>query len=382
MHVAFYAPLKPPDHPVPSGDRRVARLLVEALRRGGHRVTLASRLRSLDSVDDSVRQQRLAVLGERLATRLIRRYRHDPAQRPDLWLTYHLYYKAPDWIGPRVADALDIPYVVAEASLAGKRLVGLWAAGERAARAALTRADAVIGLNSADRAGVLPALSDPARWVTMAPFLDRAPFDSALLQRAESRHRLTETLALDPREPWLIALAMMRGDVKLRSYQMLGRAMAALGPRRFALLVAGDGPARADVEAAFAPLGTRVRFLGALSEEQVPALLAAGDLFVWPALGEAYGMALLEAQAAGLPAIAGASGGVGDIVADRETGLLVPPRDVGSITAAMVMLLDDAAMRQRLGAAARRKVAAEHDLNAAARQLDQVLAAVLAAPVP
>ena len=46
MRIAFYAPLKPPDHPVPSGDRRIARLLLEALRRAGHEVALASRLRS------------------------------------------------------------------------------------------------------------------------------------------------------------------------------------------------------------------------------------------------------------------------------------------------------------------------------------------------
>ena len=46
MHVAFYAPMKPPDHPVPSGDRRMARLLMQALAHAGHRVVLASRFRS------------------------------------------------------------------------------------------------------------------------------------------------------------------------------------------------------------------------------------------------------------------------------------------------------------------------------------------------
>src|SRR5579863_3598386 len=247
MHIAFYAPLKPPDHPVPSGDRRVARLLTKALRRGGHRVTLASRLRSRDAAGNPERQRRLADLGEQLAARLVRRYRRDPASRPDLWFTYHLYYKAPDWIGPRVADELGIPYVVAEASAADKRLQGPWAIGEQATRAALRRADAVIGLSSADRERVVPLLADPARWRALPPFLDRAPFEAAIAQRAETRAGLARSLSLESRQPWLIAVAMMRDDVKQHSYWLLGRALARLHDRRFALLVAGDGPSRRTV---------------------------------------------------------------------------------------------------------------------------------------
>ena len=60
MRIAFYAPLKPPDHPVPSGDRRMAQLLFEALRLAGHEPFLVSRLRSYDGSGDTVRQARLA----------------------------------------------------------------------------------------------------------------------------------------------------------------------------------------------------------------------------------------------------------------------------------------------------------------------------------
>ena len=60
MRVAFYAPLKPPDHPVPSGDRSMARLLIRALELAGHEVGLASRLRSRDTDGDPARQSRLA----------------------------------------------------------------------------------------------------------------------------------------------------------------------------------------------------------------------------------------------------------------------------------------------------------------------------------
>ena len=59
--------------------------------------------------------------------------------------------------------------------------------------------------------------------------------------------------------------------------------------------------------------------------------LREADLFVWPAINEAFGMALLEAQASALPVVAGASGGVGGIVASGETGLLVAARRCGGV---------------------------------------------------
>ncbi len=67
----------------------------------------------------------MAAKGQQLADKLIAKYKKLPkAKRPQAWFTYHLYYKAVDWIGPRVAAALDIPYLVAEASHAPKRARG------------------------------------------------------------------------------------------------------------------------------------------------------------------------------------------------------------------------------------------------------------------
>src|SRR5262249_36968065 len=153
MRIAFYAPLKPPDHPVPSGDRRMARLLMAALEAAGHEPVLAARLRSRDGTGNAPRQARLPALGANPAQRFVSRVAARPDLRPDLWLTYHVYYKAPDWIGPRVAEALRISYVVAEASLAEKRRDGPWQIGHRATAEAIRLADRVIGLNSADREG-------------------------------------------------------------------------------------------------------------------------------------------------------------------------------------------------------------------------------------
>ncbi|HKF73503.1 MAG TPA: glycosyltransferase family 4 protein [Stellaceae bacterium] len=380
MRIAFYAPLKPPDHPVPSGDRRVARLLMQALTIAGHEPILAARLRSRDGGGDRQRQARLRVVGTKLADRYLRRVSARPDLRPDLWLTYHVYYKAPDWIGPRVAAALRIPYVVAEASLAEKRRNGPWQIGHRAAADAIKRADRVIGLNSADREGVLPALARPEHWSVLLPFLDTAPFDAAIARRRAARARVAERWRLDPALPWLVTVAMMRADVKLDSYRLLGAALAHCLDRPFQLLVAGDGPAREHVKAALKPLGDRVRFLGRLEENEVPELLVASDLYAWPAIGEAYGLAILEAQAAGLPVVAGRTGGVGDIVEDGMTGFLVPVGDAAAFAAATAVLIDDDTRRARMGGAARRKIAASHDLAAAARRLDAVLRDLVPAP--
>src|SRR5437870_1402861 len=133
MRIAFYAPLKPPDHPVPSGDRRVGQLFLAALRLAGHQPALASRFRSYEGRGDPLRQARLAALGRGLADRFLRRCREVPESTPELWFTYHLYHKAPDWLGPTIAGALDIPYLVAEASDAPKQALGPWAAGQHAA---------------------------------------------------------------------------------------------------------------------------------------------------------------------------------------------------------------------------------------------------------
>src|SRR3546814_5822148 len=73
MRIAFYAPLKPPTHPNPSGDRQMARMLVQALRHAGHEVHLASRFRSREAAGNEARLQRLQRVGEKLAERLIRR---------------------------------------------------------------------------------------------------------------------------------------------------------------------------------------------------------------------------------------------------------------------------------------------------------------------
>ena len=354
LEIAFYAPMKPPDHPVPSGDRRIARMLIAALEAAGHNVSLVSRLRTWDGEGDPEVQRSFDESGGREAAHLLEIW--DAGGAPDLWFTYHLYYKAADWIGPRVAAGLGIPYVVAEASVAYKRAGGPWDPGHRQTLAALERAALVITLNPKDA----ERLPEPAKVRILPPFLDAGRF-------AAPREAANEP-------PLLVTAAMMRPGDKLASYRLLAEALGQLLDLDWRLQVCGDGPARAEVEAAFAgfPDG-RIAFLGAVEEDALPDLLAGGDLCVWPAVNEAYGMALLEAEAAGLPVVAGRSLGVPSVVAEGETGLLVPPGEASPFAAAVRELLTDPARRKVMGRAAAEKVRREHDLAAAAARLDGFL---------
>ncbi len=375
MRVAFYAPMKAPSHPLPSGDRRMARLLIAALQKTGCNVEQACAFCSFDATGDAMRQRRLGEIGRRAARVLSRRYLGRPTvDRPDLWFTYHLYHKAPDWLGPTVSRTLRIPYVVAEASHAPKQKLGPWAPGYEAASEAIASADLAFGLNSADSECVLPLLADPGRLVPLKPFIDTSGFTSAAANRERFRRTLIQAYGLEPEVPVLLTVAMMRHGDKLASYRLLGQALGRLRSRPWRLLVVGDGPARAEVEAALGPLRSRVIWLGELDGEALPAIYAGSDLYVWPAIGEAYGMAFVEAQAAGLPVVGGRTGGVPDVVADGETGRLVPIGDEQAFAAAVAELLDDADGRRAMGVCAGVRMRGDHDLSVAARALGSALA--------
>jgi glycosyltransferase involved in cell wall biosynthesis len=376
MRIAFYAPLKSPDHPVPSGDRRIGRLIQSALARNGHDVRLVSRFRSYDGAGNAARQATIRRRGEAEADRLVARFRRG-RWAPQLWFTYHLYHKAPDWVGPRAAKALGIPYVVAEASYAPKRADGPWAGGHRAVAAALAAADRLFVLNANDLACTRPLLAKPERAVRLAPFVDSEPYRRAARERLRHRAGIARRHRIPPDEPWLLAVAMMRPGDKLASYRVLGQALKRVAFRPWRLLVVGSGAAEPEVRRALAPLGGRVTYLGAIDERRLPPYYAAADLFVWPAINEAIGMAILEAQAAGTPAVVGRSGAIAAIVAYDATGLVLPVGDVAAFAAGVAALLKDAAARRRMGVNALAKVAAQHDLDAAARALERALAATL-----
>jgi len=319
----------------------MARAFMGLLRGLGHDVTTACHLRTFDRDGDAHRQQRLQSMGRRAADILLRQYARSPERRPDLWFTYHAYHKAPDLLGAAIAHASAIPYVVAEASIAGKQADGPSARGHAQTVHAVSEATAVLAMTRQDEEGLAPFVP-PHRLHHFPPFvsLDERPAD-----RGPARRELARDFGLDAGSAWMITVAMMRDDVKKTSYRLLARSLQQVRRRNWHLLVAGDGIARETIERAFAPVRSRVTFLGELPRPALSHLHAAADFMVWPALREAYGMALLEAQAAGLPVVACSDGGVVDIVRHGTTGLLVDRPAARPLAAAVDRLIADVGLR-------------------------------------
>lgn len=355
--IAFYAPMKSPDHPNPSGDRRTARLILKALDRGGWDTFLASKLRAHQRDGNPVAQDYLFVEAERLKDLLIREHEANP---PALWFTYHCYYKAPDLIGPDVAKALGIPYVIAEGYRAKKRLTGNYARFAAVAEDALDRADVIFNLTERGRGALERDQTEHQKLIQLNPF-------TALGD---------EPAAKNPTGPLkLLTVAMMREGDKTTSYTVLAQALKSV-PGDWRLDVIGDGVARERVQRLFAPFGDRVNFCGLIHDrDEMRAAYEAADLFVWPGVNEAFGMVFLEAQAAGTPCIAQNRDGVREVIGPM--GRLTHPDEPAALGAAIKYISADRAKLATLGADARAYVKAKHGVNAASATLTKALEELL-----
>jgi glycosyltransferase involved in cell wall biosynthesis len=143
------------------------------------------------------------------------------------------------------------------------------------------------------------------------------------------------------------------------------------------LVVAGDGPLRAELEAHVDRLGlsTAVTWLGWYRD--VARLYAAADLVVLSSRNEGTPLALIEGMAAGRPAVATAVGGVADVVSDGVTGLVVPPGDAGALASALSRLMTDRAARLAMGEAARADIARRYSAARLADDLDRLYRSIL-----
>ena len=219
------------------------------------------------------------------------------------------------------------------------------AVGRRACRAALGAADLVMANSrwAGRRCEEIAGRSLPMEVVHLGADV---PVGGAPDAAANGRVRIVTVAHL---------VARKRHDVVLR-------AMAMIDPeRRPEYLVIGDGPRREPLEklAGELGLGDRVRFIGQLANPDAVARAAACDLFVMPGVEEPFGVAFVEAMAAGLPAIGSrGEGGPEDIAAAGGGMVLVAPDDPGALAAEISRLSDDRAELARLGAEAQRTVVA------------------------
>lgn len=218
----------------------------------------------------------------------------------------------------------------------------------------------------ADRIAVVPPEVDTERF---RPVVDRA-------EREATRNRLGW-----PRdEPITLFVGRL---VERKGLEDLLQAMPLLS-RDTRLMVAGPGPTDDwRRRAAQTGLGERVRFLGLVENRQLPELYRAADLVAGPSRDrldaddvEGFGIVFLEAAASGVAVLATRAGGIPEAVEDTGNGLLVPPSDPKALAGAWDRLLEDDALRRRLGARGREGRARDHGPGSSARRLLEALATI------
>ncbi len=370
LRIAYYAPLKPPDHPIPSGDRQMARMLLAALQRAGYDAFLASRYISYSKRHgaEHLAEKKAGALAE--ADRLMAEW-EDLGVWPDLWFCYHPYDKSPDWLGEAICARLGIPMVTAEPCKTGQGPNGEWLPWRAEAQRGIAGADMNIVMTDSDRDYLATFVPDD-RVTRLDPFID-----ADLL--------VAEPVADDP---WkgagptacrLLTVGMMRPGAKLDSYTVLAEALARLTDLDWSLAIVGGGPGEATIRGLFGSgIAGRVHFAGERPPGEVLSLMAQADLLAWPGCREAYGMVYLEAATRGTPAAALKNMGVPLVVADGTSGLLADPPDAEHYALVLRRMIEDKALRERLGDGARRFVLDARSGARAAERLKDIIEAVMA----
>ena len=232
-----------------------------------------------------------------------------------------------------------------------------WAVGEKIARA---RFVACISHYCRSQAMIL---SDQAHWGKLRIVHCGVQPD---------RYRVVEHRAEGVRGDGTVRLLFVGRLAGVKGLPVLLEAFAGL-PDRYHLEVIGDGSEREQLQRQAASLpgdaGERVAFRGYRSQDEVAEALGRTDAFVLPSFAEGVPVVLMEALASGVPAVATAVAGVGELVVHGQSGRIVPPGDPVALGAAIRELGDDFQLRARYGAAGREAVVRGFDVEAEAGRL-------------
>jgi len=284
-----------------------------------------------------------------------------------------------------IGPSLGLPYAVvlhgAEVTVPGRLpgtrallarvlrgATGVVAAGEYAAAEAACAAGGTL-----PDVAVVPPGVDPARF---------RPIEAGVREATRVR------LGLPASGPLVVCASRL---VPRKGFDVVIEAATRVLPHRpgLTIAIAGAGRDRSRLRVVAGRHAVPVRFLGRVSDADLAALDGVADVFAmvcrdrWAGLEqEGFGIVFLEAAACGVPQVAGASGGAAEAEEDGVTGVVVrDPRDPDAVAAALATLLDDPALRARMGEAARRRAVDEYSWDLLAERLSSALRRWEAAPV-
>lgn len=212
---------------------------------------------------------------------------------------------------------------------------------------------------------VVPPGVDPVRFVPLGN---------------DERRKARASFGLDETGPVVVCVSRL---VPRKGFDTVIRAAAVVHAQfpNLVVAIAGSGRDLGRLERLAERLSSPVRFLGRVPDEQLPALYGCGDVFAmvnrtrWAGLEqEGFGIVFLEAAAAGVAQLGGASGGAADAVADGQTGLLVdPPDDLDAAVAALTRLLTDAPEREAMATRGRQRAVEEFSYDVLAARLSDAI---------
>ncbi|MDQ7857872.1 MAG: glycosyltransferase [Armatimonadota bacterium] len=218
-------------------------------------------------------------------------------------------------------------------------------------------------------------IAPPDRLVVIPNGVDPAPFLAASDDSPADPDADVGQEAAGPAGRALTAVAVGRLTEQKDPGTLLDAWRRVGGPH--VLLLVGDGPLRADLEARCRAAGLAGRVVLTGVRDDVPAVLRRADVFVLASRWEGLPLAIIEAMMSGLPIVATTVGGVPEVVVEGETGLLVSPQDPEALARALERLLGDGALRHRMGAAGRQRALREFAADRMLRQTAMLYARVL-----
>ena len=350
----------------------LARYLVEK----GHEVVVHTSERTLagdglpaDSILEGIRIRRYRPVVQRGYYATLFRPRFEGADVVHL----HGYgFMTNDWVARKVRGSIPIVYslhhgVAQPAPTLGARVKrGLY--DPLVGRRTLRRMDAIVPASETDRRWLEARGFPPDRIHVLPTGLDAEAFHPGSPERARERFHV---------DHYVVFLGRLHRD---KSADHLLRAVARLGSEwaGSVVLVGPDGGERAVLERLAGELNLRNRivFAGEVDEATKRDLLAGAECLVLPSFYEAQGIVIAEAWAQGRPVIATAVGGVPEMVADSQDGLLYPYGDIPALTTALREILMDRSYASRMGAAGLRKAALTFTWERIARRFENLYTSV------
>lgn len=354
MRIAFYAPPKPIDHKNPSGDLVIGKSLHDFLCNKGHEIKIASYMRMRHITTSPHKWSSLLVEYNRAL-------RRTESFKPDIWLTYHSYYKSPDLFGPLISRKLGIPYVIYQGTFATKyrRSHKTWL-GYMANKNALLNADHVFANKEIDFQN-LSRIILPEKLSRTFPGIKTSDFPFCKNSRTEIRSNLDLKGCI-----CIMSTAMLRDGVKTESMTDLINAFTDVVKKEpgSRLIIAGDGTARGKLEyLAKTKAGNKIIFLGKIDRAELYKYYSAADFFAYPGINEALGMVYLEAQSTGLPVIAYSTRGPLEAIKDKKTGLLSPQGNLQELSKNILTLIRNKELRDQMKKEAQAYVNDKFDLE-------------------